>query len=476
MAMAARGLRVDDELRRMRLQLLTTRAAELQVHANALGLPILQAERQRLTGRHLFYPRVNKKQFGKPALIEWVSQFGVAPDRAKRALKAVLVRYLRLQNVFWQVNLGSPEQLCDLFFRALRLPKRTNDGHETVDEEALQSLVALDTSGLVLHALRYGKLATMAEIYERIAPAPDGRIRTVQNPAGTYTFRFSHKEAFYWPHSTNLVNLPNVEAKRDPLYSVRDCIVPDKGRVFLEADLSAADSRSVACLSDDEMLLQMFREGRDVHKFTAAGVLGVEESAVTKTQRDVIGKVTRHAGSFGEGWNSLMRRINGMADLTGLTATPKQAKAWTTNFQRLHPNLDTVWWNRVEQILLAGKPMVAYTGARCNFYPRIDPETGALDAESLRAAVAWEPQYNTSRLAKEALLAMFQGERGSGWRVLLDNHDAVLIDVERARVGAAARALKQAMEREIVVNGHKLTIPSEVFIMRERWSHKERLL
>ena len=337
-------------------------------------------------------------------------------------------------------------------------------------------MLALDKSDLVLYALRYAKLSTMVEIYERIAPAPDGHVRTVFNPAGTYTFRFNSKEAFYWPHSTNLQNLPNVEAKRDALYSVRDCIVPDPGEVFIEGDLSAADTRSVACLSEDDGLLAMLASGADIHKFTAANMLGVPQADVTKTQRDVIGKVTRHAGSFGEGWNSLMRRINGMADLTGLTATPAQAKTWTKNFQGLHPNLDKVWWNRVEQTLLAGKPMRAYTGAACQFYPRIDPDTGQVDAESLRAAIAWEPQYNTSRLAKEGLLAMFQQESGRNWRVLMDNHDAVLLGVPKAMARAAAQALKNAMERTIRLNGYELRIPAEIFICRERWSDKERVL
>ena len=454
MACTRRGLRVDDELRRSRLRALTTQAETLQVEAQ----PLIEALKDKLKRPALYFKSSVCKSCrnGKKKRVGCAACAGVG-------------KFER-----FECNLGSDHQLKDILYNALRLPARSRGGSITTDEEALQSLVALDKSGLVMLALRYAKLATMAEIYGRIAPAPDGHVRTVMNPAGTYTFRFSHKEAFYVSHSTNLSNLPNVEAKRHALYNVRDCIVPDAGEVFIEGDLSAADSRSVACLSDDELLLQMFRENRDVHKFTAVNVLGVSEANVTKVQRDVIGKVTRHAGSFGEGWNSLMRRINGMADLTGLTATPKQAKEWSANFQTLHPNLDNVWWNRVERTLLRGEPMRAFTGQTCQFYPRID-DAGNLDADTLRAAIAWEPQYNTSMLAKMALLDMFRGE-ANGWRVLLDSHDAVLLGVPKANVHRAARALKRAMERRIVVNNHELTIPAEVFVCKERWSSKERLL
>lgn len=455
MAMTRRGLRVDDTLRRERLVALTTEAERLQVEAR----PLIESLKSKLTQPHLYwsYPVCRGCRNGKNKRLTCAQCNGMGKFET------------------FECNLGSPHQLKDILYGALRLPKRSSQGVVTTDEEALQSLVALDSSGLVMLALRYAKLSTMAEIYERIAPAPDGHVRTVMNPAGTYTFRFSHKSAFYVAASTNLANLPNVEAKRHALYAVRDCLVPEPNEVFLEADLSAADTWSVAALSDDAGLLEMLRSRADIHSFTAANMLGIPASAVTQAQRNIVGKVTRHAGSFGEGWNSLMRRINAQADLTGLTATAAQAKTWTRNFQTLHPNLDAVWWERVEATLRRGAPMRAFTGQTCQFYPRLD-DLGNPDAETVRAAVAWEPQYNTSVLAKMALLDMFQQENGSNWRVLMDSHDAVLVGVPTGRVHNAARALKRAMEREITVNGHRLTIPAEVFRCSTRLSEKERIL
>lgn len=456
MAMTRRGIRVDDALRQQRLQALTDQAATLQAEAR----PLIEALKDKLKQPQLYwkYPVCKSCRNGSKKKLTCAACGGVG------------------KYAHFKANLGSSDQLRDILYTALKLPERRNYGVVTTDEEALQSLMPLDKSGLVTLALKYAKRDTMRAIYERIAPAADGHVRTVQNPAGTYTFRFSHKEAFYVEASTNLANLPNVEAKRDALYNVRDTLVPDPGEVFIEADLSAADTWTVACASEDELLLDMLRRGDDIHAFTAANILGCKPSEVTKTQRNVIGKVTRHAGSFGEGWNSLMRRINAQADLTGLTATAAQAKKWTNDFQKLHPNLDGVWWNRVERTLLAGEPMRAFTGQTCNFYPRVDPETGALDAESLRAAIAWEPQYNTSMLAKMALLEMFRAEDGSNWRVLLDCHDAMLLGVPKARIHNAARAVKRAMERTVKVHKYEMRVPCEVFVAKERWSCKERLL
>src|SRR3989454_559460 len=219
------------------------------------------------------------------------------------------------------LNCGSAPHLKDVLYNGLKLPRRTRAGKDTTDEEALQSLCALDPTGLVRLMLRHAKLDTMREIYERLAPDADGVVRTVFNPAGTYTGRFSASGAFYWPQSTNLQNLPAAEGARDVLYRVRECIVPQPGHVFLYADLSQAEAKRICA-----------------------------------------------------------------------------------GYHTLHPNLDRVWWDRVQHTLEAERPLVNCFGRVCNFYPRFDPYTGQLDQETLRAAVAWEPQSTVSHLAKLGLL------------------------------------------------------------------------
>jgi hypothetical protein len=51
----------------------------------------------------------------------------------------------------------------------------------------------------------------------------------------------------------------------------------------------------------------------------------------------------------------------------------------------------------------------------------------------------------------------------------------VLLEVDKHRVKAAIRLAKSALEREIVVNGRKLTVPSEVFVAKDNWATMERV-
>ena len=251
----------------------------------------------------------------------------------------------------------------------------------------------------------------------------------------------------------------------------------------MEADLSQSEARIVACLSEDKFLLDNWLHGAsdfDIHKWTAAQVRSrIEGRAVgiadvTKEQRQVNGKQPRHALNYGEGPNKFWRMVNANTDITGIAITLRQAKEIWAAYHGLHPNLDAVWWNRVERQLTSTGVVETCFGRVCRFYPRWDPYTERLDADTLRAAIAYEPQSTSVDVCNTGLLTLFARE--DGFRVLHQGHDSVLCGVKRYRVQATAKRMKEALEREIVVNGHRLTIPVEVFVCPESWGMKERVL
>ncbi|MCI0349101.1 MAG: DNA polymerase [Acidobacteriales bacterium] len=286
-AMCARGVRVDDALRMQRIRALGAEAERIEHDVEV----IVEGVKDRLQERKLFWTtrtckrcRNGKKKKLTCAECEGVGKF-----------------------TEFDFNLSSPRQLGDVLYNGLRLPRRSRGGKTTTDEEALKSLLALDKSGFVERALRYAKLDTMRDIYGRISPHDAGcttractcthdfHVRTVFNVAGTYTGRFSSSEAFYVQASTNLQNLPHTEAKRDPLFAVRDCVTPDAGEVFLYADLSQAEARVSAVLSEDWELLERWRDPKwDAHIWTASNIFNKAESAITSRERQ-LGKTVRHA-------------------------------------------------------------------------------------------------------------------------------------------------------------------------------------
>src|SRR2546428_11043457 len=255
MNMTGRGMLVNNGLRQERIAALQTEADRLQQEPEPLVAPL----RAKLKRPDLMWERrvCRSCRNGKLKRQSCPACAGVGSAE------------------HFHFNCGSAPQLKDVLYNGLKLPRRTRAGKDTTDEEALQSLCALDPSGLVRLMLRHAKLDTMREIYERLAPDESCAVRTVFNPAGTYTGRFSSSSAFYHPHSTNLQNLPAAEATRDALYRVRECIVPRPSHVYLFADLSQAEARVVACLSEDEALLEAWKDPNwDAHTWTAGKIFG----------------------------------------------------------------------------------------------------------------------------------------------------------------------------------------------------------
>lgn len=454
MAMSQRGLCVDDTLRKERLKLLTEEADAIREQVK----PIVESVKDRLKEKELLWTTKVCKS---------------CRNGKKKRLTCGACSSLGKATTF-SFNLGSQRQLCDVMYNGLKLPTRTRSGHVSADEEALKSLLALDKTSFISLAIRFAKLSSMREIYDRLAPAVDGCVRTVFNIAGTYTGRFSSAAAFYVPHSTNLQNLPAEEAKRDPLFAVRECIRPLPGEVFIYADLSQAEARVSAVLSEDAELLRRWADPAfDLHRWTAARIFAKPDAQVNASER-FLGKKSRHALNYGMGPNKFWRTVNDSADLTGVAITLAQAKEIYKGYHALHPNLDSVWWNRVQRTLESRQPMVAsHCGWSANLWPRFD-EAGQLDQESLRAAIAWEPQHTVVHVLNEGMLELYQQEQG--YRVLFQGHDSVLLGADKHRWRDVARRAKKALERPMKVNGVEITIPAEVFVSKTNWAEMERVL
>src|SRR5574342_660521 len=155
-SMTARGIRVDDTLRLSRIAALAGEADALTAKAE----PLVVALRPKLKRADLLWKRKvcrtcrngSKKKISCPTC----SGAGAAEQ--------------------FLLKLGSGHQLKDILYNALRLPRRSQGGKETTDEEALQSLPELHKSGHMAHAMRYEKPTTMREIYQRIATEANWRV------------------------------------------------------------------------------------------------------------------------------------------------------------------------------------------------------------------------------------------------------------------------------------------------------------
>ena len=367
-------------------------------------------------------------------------------------------------------NPASPDQTKVVLYDLLRLPARTKDGKLTTDAKALKSLLAEakpDAHAFIMQLLRITKLDSIAEHLTRIAPGEDGRIRSIYNPAGTETGRFSSSESFLFV-STNLNNLPKREVT-EARFDVKACCIPDDGHVFIEADFSGAEAWITACCSQDFELLDVLRSGAKIHRWTAARALGKPEAEVTEQEYSLY-KTARHALNYGMQWKTFVENVNFVADRTGVAITAAAGKTTCENYHTLHSKLAGVWWKDVQaKLAQPSASITTYFGRKRVFYGR---NKGEWLGQTHREAIAFEPQSTIADLLNRGLLRWWRQHDGKVGSLLAQVYDSVLIEVPRERAQLAAQLVQRCLTEEIEVHGIRITVPVDVKIL-ESWAVKE---
>jgi DNA polymerase I-like protein with 3'-5' exonuclease and polymerase domains len=475
MAMTRRGIRVDNE---KRLSMIDALKASVVPQSESLAAVVLPMLNPSIPDAHLFQSKWTcpccRNGSGKREACWSCAGLEKKPGKTVAATLTACVQCGGLgSRLTWVFNPESDQQKKIVLYDLLKLPKKLNrDKKLTADEEALKQLVAVDKSGIVLALLKLSKAGTMVSILERLAPGPDGRIRTFFNVSGTETGRVSHSES--WTEvSTNLGNLPKKEAATNELYDIRQCLVPDDGEVFVEGDLSNAEARVVAALCNNRVLLEKLSiEGFDIYRWTASVILNKPMDDVTKAERTLY-KVACLALGYGMGWSTYMRGVNDMADTTGVTVTAAKAKEVVAAYHKLHPSLEA-WWKKVGAQLDERGTLTTSFGRTRRFFGRRNPQDRWLD-QTHKEAIAFEPQSTVADLLNRGLLRWWKQFDGRWGRLLLQVHDSVLLSVPIAQVSTTVKLLKRCLEEPITVNGVTLTIPAEISVGRESWAKLEKV-
>ena len=180
-----------------------------------------------------------------------------------------------------EFNLNSPKQLGEVLFEKMNLPmprKLKKSGQYSTAVEVLEELAkSYELPRLILD---YRQLAKFKSTYVDVIPQSvdpvTGRLHTSFNQTGAATGRLSSSNP----------NLQNIPVRTELGRKIRGAFIPEPGWWFVSADYSQVELRIVAHLSGDAGLAEAFLAGEDVHRRTAAEVLGIPLDSVTPDQRD----------------------------------------------------------------------------------------------------------------------------------------------------------------------------------------------
>ncbi len=177
-------------------------------------------------------------------------------------------------------NIASPRQVGDVLFSELKIvekPKKTKTGQFVTSEEVLQQLHAKHPIvGKILEHRGLKKLlGTYVDNLPTLINPRTGHIHTSFNQCVTATGRLSSSDP----------NLQNIPVRGEDGKEIRKAFVPEPGCLFFSADYSQIELRVMAHLSQDENMIRVFQEGKDLHAATASNIYkkGIDE--VTRDER-----------------------------------------------------------------------------------------------------------------------------------------------------------------------------------------------
>jgi len=195
-------------------------------------------------------------------------------------------------------NLNSPKQVGDILFEKLRLPsaKKSKTGYST-DEKVLKELI--DKHPAVSKILSYRELAklyfTYCEPLLKLAlKDKNSRIYSSFLQTGTATGRLSSKDP----------NLQNIPAHGQYAKDYKTCFVANEGFSFVSLDYSQIELRMLAHFSEDEKLLEAFKNNEDIHARTAIMIFG-ESNFQTRS----IAKSINFGLIYGMGYKTLSANL-----------------------------------------------------------------------------------------------------------------------------------------------------------------------
>ena len=179
-----------------------------------------------------------------------------------------------------QFNIASPKQVGEILFDKLKIvdkAKKTKTGQYVTSEEVLQQLKHKHeiVADILEHRGLKKLIGTYIDALPKLINPRTGHIHTSFNQTITATGRLSSSDP----------NLQNIPIRGEDGKEIRKAFIPEPGCLFFSADYSQIELRVMAHLSNDEAMIEVFREGKDLHAATAANIYKKPIEEVTRDER-----------------------------------------------------------------------------------------------------------------------------------------------------------------------------------------------
>ncbi len=344
-------------------------------------------------------------------------------------------------------NINSPAQLAPILYEKLEIPtediRRGKTGYST-DSDQLRKIRHFHP--IVEKIENFRELSKVKNTYTDALPkliSPDGRIYTTFHQTTTATGRLSSS-------SPNLQNIPK---KGELAKKIRQAFQADKGKILVSADYSQIDLRVAAHASNDELMIKGFREGKDIHRITAAWVNDIKEESVSDKQRSEA-KSLNFGVLYGMGIYGFMRD-------SGVDRARAEGfiEQYMKKFSGLKKYLDET------KEFARNKGYVETEIGRRRYIKNINASNYQLRSMAERMAINLPIQGLAADIMKMAMIEVEEKiMKNYGWdeaKIILQIHDELIFEVDKKIADKFMQEVKKVMEKV-----YKLKVPLVVDVAK----------
>jgi DNA polymerase I len=344
-----------------------------------------------------------------------------------------------------EFNLNSPKQLSVILFEKLALDvkksRQTKTGYST-NQQVLEKLRG--DHPVIDNMLEYRTLAKLKSTYVDALPTmvrpSTGRLHTDFNQCVVATGRLSSSNP----------NLQNIPIRTEFSRQIRQAFIPETGWLLVAADYSQIELRILAHLSQEPVLVDAYRHGKDVHSVTAKLLFDKEE--ITSAERR-LGKIINFGVIYGMGAQRFARE-SGLQANVGKQFIEKYREQYAQVFRYLEKvKQQAIAQGYVQTILgrrryvnLVSDNLKSLRGTNPDKINLDDLNYSYIDAEILRGAANSPIQGSSADIIKLAMIKLQEILPDYQARLLLQVHDELILEVPPEEWQELQPIIKSTME------------------------------
>jgi DNA polymerase-1 len=361
-------------------------------------------------------------------------------------------------------NINSPKQVGEVLYDILGLKpknqKKTAGGQRSTRESELEKMK--DDHEIIPALLRYRELQKLVSTYVDNLPtmvSEDGRLRTTFLQTGAVTGRMASQNP----------GLQNIPVKTEESKAIRRGFTASPGYTMLAIDYSQIELRVAAILSGDKKLIEIFKNGEDVHSGVASRVFNVPQNEVTREMRRKA-KVINFGILYGMGVNALRGNL-------GEGTSREEAQ----EFLNAYFNTFTVLSEYLEETKEYARKN-GYTETlfgRRRHFPGIHSSAPFIRASAERMAINAPVQGTAADLMRIAMIDVHnylqKDKKGEDVRMLLQVHDELVFEVKKEKLEVERKKLAAIMEA-VMHEKENLGVPIAVGVsVGKNWGELEAI-